>query len=75
MSAKKTATTARFILMPMRGFTSEDMRNISEASPVFAAAATNRLATMSATGRSRTPVMKVVHSIEADGPKLVEMGS
>lgn len=49
MATKKTATTARFILMPLRGFTSDDMRKVDEGSAVFAAAATNRLGLMSMT--------------------------
>ncbi|HEY1128326.1 MAG TPA: S8 family serine peptidase [Roseateles sp.] len=50
------------------------MKNVDERGAVFAAAATNRLAVMSTAGQARKPVMKVVHSIEANGPKLVEMG-
>ena len=74
--ASQKNQTARFILMPVRGFTSEDMTLVSAVSPVFTAAASLRLNALSAgAGGPRKTAMKVLHSIEENGPKLVEMGS
>ena len=63
-------TTALFILMPLRGFSSADMRHIDAARPMFTAAARERLP-----APGRAPVMRVVHAIDDTGPKLVEIGA
>ncbi len=74
--ASKQNQTARFILMPVRGFTSEDMTRVNAVSPALVAAANLRLSALSTgAGGPRKTVMKVLHSIDEDGPKLVEMGS
>ena len=71
---KKSAQTARFVLLPVRGLHSEEMRNIGADRTVFAAAASLRLEARPARLASRQPTMRVIHSIGETGPKLVEMG-
>lgn len=71
----KTPSTSRFILMPIRGFTSDDMRKVNATSAAFSSAASTRLSLMADGGSTRKPAMKVIDSMAESGPKLVEMGS
>lgn len=74
MATKKSAQTAQFVLLPVRGLHSEEMRHVGDKQ-AFAEAAISRLTVLAAGSTPRKPTMKLIHSISETGPKLVEMGS
>jgi hypothetical protein len=67
MATKKKAQSARFVLLPIRGLMSDDMRRISGSNADFAAAASSRLTVMRGGAGERKPNMKVIHSIKETG--------
>src|SRR5688572_29636246 len=67
--------TARFVLLPLRGLRSPEMRGIGVENPRLVTRAGARLTVLGAGVARRTPTMKLLHAMGEDGPKLVEMGA
>ena len=74
MSGKKVAQTATFVLLPVRGLRSDEMRSVASNTRAFANAAGSRFEVLADTA-PRKPTMRLIHSIGETGPKLVEMGA
>lgn len=74
MSGKKLAQTATFVLLPVRGLRSDEMRSVGSNTRAFANAASSRFEVLADTA-PREPTMRLIHSIGETGPKLVEMGA
>lgn len=75
MANKNVAQTSRFVLLPVRGLHSEEMRGVGAGSQSFTRAASSRLEVLAAGSNPRKPTMTLLHSIAETGPKLVEMGA
>lgn len=77
--AKKSTTqipeTARFVLLPLRGLRSQEMRGIGEKNPKLVTRAGARLTVLGDGVLERKPTMTLLHSMGDDGPKMVEMGA
>lgn len=67
--------TARFVLLPLRGLRSPEMRGIGVKNPKLVSRAGARLTVLGDGVAKRTPTMNLLHSMGDDGPKLVEMGA
>ena len=68
-------STARFVLLPLRGLRSEAMRYIGAKNPSLVSKADARLSLLAGGAPAREPTMTLLHEMREDGPKLVEMGA